>query len=73
MTHKSQWHEIYLNKAEKPSVRLSVILLAHLGLPTSTYQLPNITNRSSSYFKFVTRGENWSSTPLKTTAIWLNG
>ena len=42
-----------LHNAEKPSVRLPVILLTCLGLPKSTYQLPNTINPSSSYYKFV--------------------
>ena len=47
---------IYI-KAEKPSVHLSVTPIAHLRLLKSTYQLPNIINPSSSYFKFVTASE----------------
>ena len=35
----------------------SVTLLTRLRLLTSTYQLPNIINPSSSYFKFVTVSE----------------
>ena len=48
---------IYICKAEKLSVRLSVTLVTHLGLLTSTYQLPNIIYPSSPYFKFVTTSE----------------
>ena len=33
------------------------MLLTHLELPTSTYQLPHIINPSFSYFKFVTASE----------------
>ena len=40
---------IYIYKAEKLSICLSVMLLTHLGLPTLTYQLPNTINPSSSY------------------------
>ena len=49
--------QLSIHKAEKPSVRPSVMLLTRLGLPTSTYQLPNIINLSSSYLKFVTASE----------------
>ena len=48
---------IYIYKAEKLSVRLSITLITRLKLPTSTYQLCNIINPSSSYFKFVTTSE----------------
>jgi len=37
-----------------PSICPSVTVITVLGLLTSTYQLPNIINPSSSYFKFVT-------------------
>ena len=51
------WRLIYIYKAEKPSVCLSVCLsvtpLTLLEPPTWTYQLPNIINPSSSYFRFV--------------------
>ena len=49
--------QIYIYKAEKPSVCLSVTPITHLGRPTVTYQLPNIINPSSSYLKFVTMSE----------------
>jgi len=39
---------IHMYKAEKPSVCLSVMPITHLGLPTSTYQLPKTINPSSS-------------------------
>ena len=48
---------IYIYKAEKLSVRLSVMPITHLGLQTSSYQLPNVIKPSSSYFKFVTTSE----------------
>ena len=48
---------IYIKLKSRPSVCLSVTLLTRLGLLTSTYQLPNIINPSSSYFKFVTTSE----------------
>ena len=51
-------YSIYIYKAEKPSDCLSVHHADnHLRLPTSTYQLLNIINPSSSYFKFVTASE----------------
>ena len=53
---------IYIYKAKKPSVRLSVCLtvcpsvtsITHLGLPVSTHQGPNPKRSSSAYSKFVT-------------------
>jgi len=49
---------IYIYKAEKPFVRLSVCLsitsITRLGLPVSTHQVPNTKCSSSSYSKFVT-------------------
>jgi len=51
-------HYLYIYKLKsRPSICLSVTLLTRLGLPTSTYQLPNIINPSSSYLKFVTASE----------------
>jgi len=44
---------VYIKLKSRPSVTP----ITHLGLPTSTYQLPNIINPSSSYFKFVTASE----------------
>ena len=52
---------IYIYKAEKPSiclsVRPSITPITPLGLPTSTYHLSTIIDASSSYFKFVTMCE----------------
>ena len=48
---------VYIYKAKKPSVCLSVMPITHLGLPILPYQLPNIIKPSSSYFKFVTASE----------------
>ena len=52
---------IYIKLKSRPSVclsvRPSVTPLTRLKLPTSTYQLPNIINPSSSYFEFVTVSE----------------
>ena len=53
----SNLYFIYIYKAEKLSVCLSVMPITHLGLPTSPYQLLNIINPSSSNFKFVTASE----------------
>ena len=48
---------ICIYKAEQSSICPSVTPITHLGLPTWTYQLPNIINLSFSYFKFVTASE----------------
>ena len=45
---------VYIKLKSRPSVCLSVTLLTRLEPMTSTYQLPNIINPSSSNFKFVT-------------------
>ena len=42
----------------------SVMPITHLRLSTSTYQLPNIINPSSSYFKFVTTSECGDQIPF---------
>ena len=49
--------DIYIYKAIRLSVRPSVTPITHLGQPSVTYQLPNVINPSSSYFKFVTVSE----------------
>ena len=48
---------LYIKLKSCPSVCLSITPITHLGQPIVTYQLPNIINPSSSYFKFVTASE----------------
>ena len=48
---------VYIYKAEILSVCPSVMLLTHVGLSTSQYQIPNIKKPSSFFFKFVTMSQ----------------